>query len=99
MLDWQDDLKLIESDVYLDSRGRRSICFVSHAHTDHLGSHEHAICTPATEALARRRTELQPVTALNYCTEFSLADRTQGMLLPAGQILGIAMLHVRRRLQ
>ncbi len=32
----------------------------------------------------------------NYCTEFSLDDRTQGMLLPAGHILGSAMLHVRR---
>ncbi|MDB5319314.1 MAG: Ribonuclease [Phycisphaerales bacterium] len=96
MLDWQDDLKLAESNVYLDSRRGRSLCFVSHAHTDHLGPHEHAICTPATEALARRRTELQRVTALNYCTEFFLDDRTEAMLLPAGHILGSAMLHVRR---
>jgi Cft2 family RNA processing exonuclease len=97
MLDWQDDLKLSESDVYLDSRRRRSLCFVSHAHSDHLGPHQHAICTPATERFARRRTELERVTALDYFSgDFVLNDRMSGSLLPAGHILGSAMLHVRR---
>jgi Cft2 family RNA processing exonuclease len=96
MLDWQDDLKLSESDVYLDSRRGRATCFVSHAHADHLGPHEHAICTPATERLARRRTQLQRITPLTYFTEFPLDNRTVMTLLPAGHILGSAMLHVRR---
>jgi Cft2 family RNA processing exonuclease len=96
MLDWQDDLKLTDSDVYLDSRRRRSICFVSHAHGDHLGPHEHAICTAATERFARRRTELERVTAVEYCSEIALADKMTLSLLPAGHIVGSAMLHVRR---
>src|SRR3954462_8967729 len=96
MLDWQDDLKLADSDVYLDSRRRRSLCFVSHAHSDHLGPHEHAIGTAATERFARRRTELERFTALDYFRDFVLNDRMSGSLLPAGHILGSAMLHVRR---
>jgi len=96
MLDWDDDLKLSDSDVYLDSRRRRSTCFVSHAHSDHLGPHEHAICTAATELFARRRTQLERITALDYFRDFVLSDRMSGMLLPAGHILGSAMLHVRR---
>src|SRR3954465_15779582 len=55
MLDWQDDLKLLDSELYLDSRQRRALCFVSHAHGDHLGPHEHAICTPPTAPPAARR--------------------------------------------
>ena len=83
MLDWQDDLKLLDSELYLDSRQRRALCFVSHAHGDHLGPHEHAICTPATAALAERRTELQRLTVLQYSERFSLDDRTELSRLPA----------------
>ena len=66
MLEWQDDLKLSESDLYLDSRQSRAHCFVSHAHTDHLGPHAHAICTSATAKLAQRRQEIQRHTLVDY---------------------------------
>jgi Cft2 family RNA processing exonuclease len=96
MLEWLDDLNLTDSDVYLDSRRRRSICFVSHAHTDHFGPHEHTICTAATERFARRGTELERITALDYFRDFVLNDKMTLSLLPAGHIVGSAMLHVRR---
>src|SRR6266699_6818313 len=99
MLDWQDDLKLQQSDLYLDSRSGRAFCFISHAHTDHLGCHEHAICTPATAALARHRTDLKRISPLNYFDNFAIDDRTALTLLPAGHILGSAMLHMLREAQ
>ena len=96
MFEWQDDLKLAASELYLDSRQSRALCFVSHAHTDHLGPHMHAICTPATAVLAERRQEIQRVTTLAYCEPHALDSQTELTLLPAGHILGSAMLHARR---
>src|SRR3954464_8002557 len=97
MLEWQGDLKLIASDLYLDSRQSRALCFVSHAHTDHLGPHLHAICTPATAKLAERRQEIQRHTLLDYFAQHELDRDMRLTLLPAGHILGSAMLHVERR--
>jgi len=97
MLEWQDDLKLSESDLYLDSRQCRAHCYVSHAHTDHLGPHVHAICTRATAKLAERRQEIQRLTLIDYFAPHELDRDTRLTLLPAGHILGSAMLHVSRR--
>jgi Cft2 family RNA processing exonuclease len=97
MLEWRDDLKLAESELYLDSRQCRALCFVSHAHTDHLGPHLHAICTPATAKLAERRQGIQRLTLLDYFTAHDLDRDTRLTLLPAGHILGSSMLHVERR--
>ena len=55
MLEWSDDLRLSGTDLYLDSRRPRGRCFISHAHSDHLGCHELAISTPATAALTAYR--------------------------------------------
>src|SRR4051794_12421996 len=96
MFEWQDDLKVIATDLYLDSRKSRALCFVSHAHTDHLGPHQHAICTPATARLAERREQIERVTALQYSAPHDLDADTKLTLLPAGHILGSAMLHVAR---
>jgi putative mRNA 3-end processing factor len=97
MLDWQDDLKLAESNLFLDSRQPRDLCFVSHAHSDHLAAHAHAICTPATAALARHRAEMNRISELRDSADgFALDHRTRLSLLPAGHVLGSSMLHVRR---
>lgn len=101
MLEWADDLKISGTELFLDSRRARSLCFVSHAHSDHLGEHATAIATPATAALAERRIELGSVRALAYGAD--LCDACGGddaamrvRLLPAGHVLGSAMLHVTR---
>lgn len=96
MLDWENDLKLQESDLYMDSREGRDNCFVSHAHSDHLGIHTHALCTPGTAALARHRREMLRITEIPEMQEFPYDVRTVLRLLPAGHVLGSSMLHVRR---
>jgi len=97
MLEWLDDLKLADSELYLDSRRGRPFCFVSHAHGDHLGPHAHAILTPATADLAARRTEIQRVSRLDYSQSLALDADTTISLLPAGHVLGSAMLYLQRR--
>ncbi len=96
MLDWDDDLKLSGADLYLDSRINRPTCFISHAHSDHLGLHNHAICTPETAKLAEFRVGKQQTTTLDFNFPFSFDAATRLMLVPAGHVLGNAMLHVAR---
>jgi Cft2 family RNA processing exonuclease len=55
MLEWADDLKISNADLYLDSRQPRSCCFISHAHSDHICRHDKTICTPATATLTAHR--------------------------------------------
>ena len=96
MLEWVDDLKLCGTDLYFDSRQPRRRCFVSHAHSDHLGSHEQAIATAPTAALAEYRIGLQGVTELEYRTDYDFCPDTRLRLLPAGHVFGSAMIHVTR---
>ena len=96
MLEWADDLKVSGTELYLDSRRSRSRCFVSHAHSDHLGVHDEAIATPATGALAECRIGLRRVAELEYDTDFAFCPKTRLRLLPAGHVFGSAMVHVRR---
>jgi Cft2 family RNA processing exonuclease len=87
-------LKLASSDLYFDSREPRGSCFISHAHSDHLGIHEHALMTPPTAALARHRVGAGAITEVEYDVTHRLDDNTILRLLPAGHVLGSAMLHV-----
>jgi Cft2 family RNA processing exonuclease len=96
MLEWADDLKLCGTELYFDSRRPRARCFVSHAHSDHLGGHEEAIATPATRALAEYRIGVRSVTELDYGVEHAFCPDTRLRLLPAGHVVGSAMVHVTR---
>jgi Cft2 family RNA processing exonuclease len=96
MLEWADDLKVRDTELYLDSRTPRRRCFVSHAHSDHLGSHEQAIATPPTRALAEYRIGAQGVAEVDYHQDFEFCPRTRLRLLPAGHVYGSAMVHVTR---
>ena len=96
MLEWADDLKLCGTELYLDSRVPRPRCFVSHAHSDHLGTHEQAIATAATRALAEYRIGVRQVTELPYGVEHAFCPDTRLRLLPAGHVVGSAMVHVTR---
>ena len=96
MLCWQDDLRLKGTQLFLDSRTPRPLSFVSHAHSDHLAAHVHAICSPETASLARHREEMQQVTELAPGEAYRLDERTELSLLPAGHVLGSSMLHARR---
>ena len=96
MLEWADDLKIRGTEVYLDSRRPRGLCIVSHAHGDHIGVHEHAVATPPTAAMAEHRIGLAGVTELAYHVDHDLDGDTRLRLLPAGHVLGSAMVHVTR---
>jgi Cft2 family RNA processing exonuclease len=80
----------------MDSREPRAECFVSHGHADHLGFHEHALCTEVTAAIAAHRVGLENATHLRFGEPFAFDADTKLTVHPAGHVLGSAMLHVER---
>lgn len=96
MLEWSDDLKIRGTELYLDSRVTRSLCFVSHAHSDHLGRHDRALATPETAVLAEYRLRTEGTTHLTFGQPWMLDPDTALTPHSAGHVLGSAMLHVRR---
>src|SRR5688572_18120410 len=97
VLTWAPDLRLSGNNLYLDSRIPRASCFVSHAHSDHLGLHEQTVCTPATAAFAEHRVGPCGATvSLDYDIDYRFDPDTSLRLLPAGHVLGSAMLHITR---
>ena len=96
MLQWDNDLRVQHTGLYLDSRLSRSLCFVSHAHSDHLGEHDRAICTPETAALAEQRIAIKQIQSLRFHEHVNIDPDTRIQLLSAGHVLGSAMIHVQR---
>src|SRR5438874_10755435 len=96
MLEWAEDLKISDCDLYLDSRQPRGLCFVSHAHSDHIGIHDRAIATAATAALTEHRLGQQAITQLPYNQRHQESPDLALTMRSAGHILGSAMLLVER---
>lgn len=94
MFHFDHGLKITALDLGIDMRRRQARAFVSHAHGDHLASHEVTYCTPATGVFYQRRLgSLRAVRDLPYDQPLVWGDyrlRT----LPAGHILGSSMLWV-----
>lgn len=91
MFHWDGGLKLTKADLAIDFRRRQPRAFVSHAHSDHIGRHEYAICTPETAALYQHRLGKRPTLDLPYRTPIEWGG-LRLTALPAGHCLGSAML-------
>lgn len=88
------DIRLINSEIYLDPAEPRKLGIISHGHADHIGRHEHFIATVPTAAFLRARSgdDLKG-TELAYRTEHKVGEWTVE-LFPAGHVLGSAMIRV-----
>lgn len=88
------DIRLINSEIYLDPAEPRKIGIISHGHADHIGRHEHFIATAPTAAFLRARSgnDLKG-TELAYREKHAI-DGWTVELFPAGHVLGSAMIRV-----
>ena len=85
-------------DFWLDPWEPKDSAFVSHAHADHFSRHGSALCSTVTAALLQKRfnmsgDRLEPI-------DFGATIEKNGFrmrMLPAGHIVGSAMLHVTRK--
>lgn len=89
---WEDGLKLQFAPLWMDSRAGRDACFVSHAHSDHIGRHARTIATAETLAFMHLRGGATGVDALAYGSPLQFDPNHRLTLLPAGHVLGSAML-------
>jgi Cft2 family RNA processing exonuclease len=96
MFAWDGALKIAGSDLFLDSRAPRTCSFISHAHSDHLGVHRETICTSQTSQLASQRIALGVLRTIDYGVETQFQSDLALTLLPAGHVLGSAMLYATR---
>ncbi len=96
MFHWDRGLFLTPAGLAVDVCRRQPRGFISHAHADHLGSHELALCTPATACLYRhRRGARRRVLELPYGKPLEFGP-FQLTTYPAGHCLGSAMLLARQ---
>ena len=91
MFHYDGGLKITRIDLAVDICRRQPRGFISHAHTDHMGRHELAFCTPATSVLYQhrygpRQTRLMPYDEPLEWNGVKLTTH------PAGHVLGSAML-------
>ncbi len=89
---------LPEIDFWLDPWDAKDSAFVSHAHADHFSRHENALCSEVTAQLVEarfgmKRERLEGVPFGQMIEKGGYRLR----LLPAGHIVGSAMLHVTRK--
>ncbi len=89
---------LPEINFWLDPWDAKESAFVSHAHADHFSRHENALCSEVTAKLVEarfgmKRERLEGVPFGQMIEKGGFRMR----LLPAGHIVGSAMLHVTRK--
>jgi len=89
-------IHLSDSVLWLDSRQRRELSFVSHAHGDHIARHRRSIATEATARLMQHRLgRLPEVLTVPYLHGFDIGP-LRLELYPAGHVFGSAQLLVVR---
>ena len=94
MFHYDGGLKITSIDLAVDFRRRQPRGFISHAHTDHMGRHELAYCTPATSALYQHRYGMRPTRPMPFGEALSWGNLTL-TTHPAGHVFGSAMLAIR----
>jgi Cft2 family RNA processing exonuclease len=88
-------LYLPEIDLWMDSTVPRPVCFVSHAHADHIARHRVMIASPATARLAAARQGAVPTLATPFGERRDMGAYAM-TLFPAGHCLGSAQALVER---
>ncbi len=91
MFHYDRGLKLTKADLAIDVCRRQPRGFISHAHADHMGRHELALCTPETARLYHLRLGCRRTLELPYRRPLEWGG-LRLTTFPAGHCLGSAML-------
>jgi Cft2 family RNA processing exonuclease len=87
-------LRIPDAALHLDARSAPGSVFVSHAHSDHCSRAAHIVCTPETAALHEARRGARDAQRMHFGERARVHD-ADVTLLPAGHVLGSAMIVAR----
>ena len=87
-------IKINGLDFWLDAHRKTSFSFVSHGHADHLKNHDKILATPITARFHAMRARQKESIVLNFNETLELDD-LKIQLLPAGHVLGSAMILIK----
>lgn len=95
----RNGIHLPEADLWLDPHFGVKRAFISHAHSDHVARHDLTFCSEVTALLMRERYGLPKERIVQELPlrEPVEMDGWELRLLPAGHIVGSAMLHLTRK--
>jgi putative mRNA 3-end processing factor len=93
-VDFAHGVHLPGTPLWCDATRPVELCFISHAHSDHLARHQRMIATERTRRLCEHRLGQISALASPYRRPFALG-RLELELFPAGHVLGSAQLRVR----
>ncbi|MBI3995112.1 MAG: MBL fold metallo-hydrolase [Nitrospirae bacterium] len=95
MIELNKGIRIVGTELWLDSTKARPLGFISHAHGDHTGKHQQVIATPATWSLCRHRLGAKPkAIPLQFRKPYSV-DGLTIELFPSGHILGAAQILIQ----
>jgi len=95
---YKGGIYLPELDLWLDPHGAKERAFVSHAHFDHYANHEKFICSEKTATIANVRFRVAKSRIESHPLRTTWEERGfEIRLLPAGHIIGSAMIHLTRK--
>ena len=88
---------LPQVDLWMDPQRPQKRAVVTHAHYDHLAGHDEILASPATARLLRVRVpKRSKIREVPFGKAIPLGRGVSLTLLPAGHILGSAMVWVKR---
>lgn len=96
MFSFEKDLKLADSELWIDPDRVKQLAYVSHAHSDHAKNHKTILATPQTAAICRHRLKgRRNYIELPFGEKYE-QDGYRVELRPAGHILGSSQLVVEK---
>ncbi|MFQ6103170.1 MAG: MBL fold metallo-hydrolase RNA specificity domain-containing protein [Candidatus Glassbacteria bacterium] len=95
MIEYFHGIRVKGTDLWLDASRRKPLCFISHAHSDHVRRHRTVLATPETVMLCRKRVGIADAITLPYGQEREIGDAVVE-LFPSGHIHGAAQIQVKK---
>ena len=97
LIDYHKGLCIKGTPLWMDAQTPKELCFVSHAHSDHLAYHTKIISTPQTARLYRHRYGQKNEALISpYNRVFTLGNLRME-LFPAGHCLGAAQIDIEKK--
>ncbi len=95
MIEYAHGIRVKGTDLWMDASRKKPLCFVSHAHGDHLRRHETVVATPETVRLCVHRARVKNTVGIPFGRTSEIGG-AEVELFPSGHIHGAAQIRIRK---